>query len=100
MGEETMRPSPETHPAANVRSRDSGCNRQQGDCARYHFRNAQERHRKVLWRRYFTETETPRETKRGEKTYETGRAGGNPAGSVPGCPGDGRLTVLSPDDNS
>src|SRR3972149_2920672 len=91
VGEEALREAPETHPETDVRGGRPGVDREQDHRARQHLGDAQKRTGEVLRRRYHAETETPRKTKRGEEAYETGGQGGNPTGSLPRGPGDGRL---------
>ena len=55
-------------------------------------RDAQERDREMLRRRHHPQAKTAGEASRGQEADEAGRAGGDPAGSVPGRAGIGPVT--------
>ena len=64
-------------PAADVRSGDPGRHRQPNRLPRSGQGAAQERHRQMLWRRYFAQTQTAGKAKRGEEAHEAGGQSGN-----------------------
>ena len=69
--------------AADVRGGDPGGDRQQDHLPRDHPRDAQERPRQMLRRRYFAQTQIAGEAEGRQKKDEAGRQCGYPAGSFP-----------------
>jgi GTP-binding protein LepA len=71
------------HPAPDVRGRDPGGHRREGDRARDRQSDAQERDGEVLRRRHHAQAQAPREAEGGEEAHEAGRPRRNTAGGVP-----------------
>ncbi len=93
VGQETVRKTAEDHPPAALRGCGPGRDRQQGHRAKHDISLEKKCYCEMLRWRHLAKTKIARETKRGEKAYETGRARGNPARGVPGRPLDGGLSA-------
>ena len=73
-----------THPPPDVRGRHPGRHRQQGHRPRNRQSHGQKRHCQMLRRRYLTQTQTARKTKRRQKANEKSRPRRDSARSVSG----------------
>jgi signal peptidase I len=80
-------------PAPDVRGGHPGGHRHQGDLAHHGEGTAQERDRQVLRRRHQPQAEAAGEAEGRQETHEAGRAGGDPAGSLPGHAQGGALMI-------